>query len=419
MARTAVDITPLEKSIQALESIATRRREGPGVAVDQLYYGMLLKYLRRIRDGWQEGKFLVMHTTMVPVELLYAFDIVPIDLEYASTIMSQLVGIQQESLGIAKAYGFTPEICTNHHMVVAANLKGWLPPPQAVVWMKAGCDNVAQCGKWVMELQGVPGFYVDKLYRRDEAQLAYLVRELEDLIAFLEEQTGQRINWDRLLEAMRVSSQVCQVHYQIRALRKTDPPPMRSRRKLQLVGAGRIFAGHPEALAFYQAVLEECSQRMSSGLPPARFRLLGLTRAPHYAHKLYDWMENEHQAYMVMETNHEYRAMVEVNEQEPLKTLVQRLYQQPGDVVWEGPAIEGYVPWAVADAKEFRANGALFFAHRGCRQACGTIHMLKDALQEQVGIPTAVIDCDLVDPSVAPMEQMKEKLEEFFEMLEQ
>lgn len=417
MAEATADLSVLSKGIETLESMAGRKELSPGTRVDALYYQGLSDYLRRIRDGYQEGKFLVMHNAMAPVELFYAMGAVPVDLEYCGTILAQILSAQQEGFNVAKAFGLPPEVCSTYHMIAASIIQGWLPKPNAVIWMKAGCDNSAHCGQWVSKLTGAPGFFIDKPYRQTKREVDYFVEELAAAAAFLEEQTRRKMDWGRLAEVMQYSVDICQLHLQIRELRKLDPPPMRSRRKLQMLALSRLCTGSPEGVNFYRAVLEECQERMSTPLRPTRFRLLSLFRAPNYAHKIYDWMENEHGAYVVMEANHEFRGTVEVDAGNPLRSLARRIFIQPGDVVYEGPVAENYLRWAVSDAKEFRADGGLFFALRQCRQGVGVIRLLKDTLSRECGIPMVVVDCDLVDPSVAPMEQLKEKLEEYFEML--
>lgn len=65
-----------------------------------------------------------------------------------------------------------------------------------------------------------------------------------------------------------------------------------------------------------------------------------------------------------------------------------------------------------------KADASIYFAHIGCRQACALIRSMKDALKDKVGIPMIALDCDIIDPSLSPGEEMRNKLEGFFEMLE-
>jgi len=71
------------------------------------------------------------------------------------------------------------------------------------------------------------------------------------------------------------------------------------------------------------------------------------------------------------------------------------------------------------EAEEYKADGAIYWAHIGCRQTCATMRIIKDALMEQLGIPTLIMDCDLADPTYVSGEQIKDKLEEFFELLDE
>jgi len=84
-----------------------------------------------------------------------------------------------------------------------------------------------------------------------------------------------------------------------------------------------------------------------------------------------------------------------------------------------GPAEEGILHDAVRDAIEYKAEGAVYFAHIGCRQSDACIRILKDALLEKAGIPTLILDNDLYDPTYVPEDQLKDKLEGFFELLDE
>lgn len=46
------------------------------------------------------------------------------------------------------------------------------------------------------------------------------------------------------------------------------------------------------------------------------------------------------------------------------------------------------------------------------------IRTVKDALREELDIPTAVIDMDVNDPTFAPDAEIKDKLEGFLDVLE-
>ena len=68
-------------------------------------------------------------------------------------------------------------------------------------------------------------------------------------------------------------------------------------------------------------------------------------------------------------------------------------------------------------AKDYKVDGAIYFADVGCRHSCATIKLFKDTLND-IDIPVLTLDCDVVDQTATSEEEIKEKLEGFFELLE-
>ena len=44
--------------------------------------------------------------------------------------------------------------------------------------------------------------------------------------------------------------------------------------------------------------------------------------------------------------------------------------------------------------------------------------ILKDSLEQKLDIPSLTIDCDILDPTVAPRAATEEQMDRFFEMVE-
>lgn len=69
------------------------------------------------------------------------------------------------------------------------------------------------------------------------------------------------------------------------------------------------------------------------------------------------------------------------------------------------------------NARAYNVDGAICYAHIGCRQASSIIKVLKDVLNE-VNVPVLTIDCDILDPTIASEEEIRTKIEQFIELLE-
>jgi benzoyl-CoA reductase/2-hydroxyglutaryl-CoA dehydratase subunit BcrC/BadD/HgdB len=72
----------------------------------------------------------------------------------------------------------------------------------------------------------------------------------------------------------------------------------------------------------------------------------------------------------------------------------------------------------IADsARQYRIDGAVYWAFMGCRHTCATVKLFKDVLN-RIDVPMLTLDCDIVDPTINSEEEIRGKLEQFFELLE-
>jgi benzoyl-CoA reductase/2-hydroxyglutaryl-CoA dehydratase subunit BcrC/BadD/HgdB len=406
-----------EAMVQALESIHRHRQSSPTTPSDELYYELISHYNRRILNAGEAGRPLVGATVYVPNELLYAMDVVPMVMENVAVTFSIVRGAQEEMLNIAKGYGLTPEVCSNHRVMAALFLKGWAPPLDGVVWTHVLCDNTAKLGEAVAHLCRVPSFFLDRPYRDSPVGVDYLVGELQEMAAFLEGITGRPLDGDRLLEALSCSHRMVQLQQEIDGLRKRVPSPVSNRKIYQLLFVHWLYSGSPEGVRFYQAVRDELQEGSGPALPPERLRLLSLFVAPSYDWKILDWMEREHGARIVGDPYHCHWGPWEYDPSRPLWSLACKMLNTPACKQLHGPVGE-FVADALQDAREFRADAAIYWAHTGCRQACGAIRILKDALCG-AGLSTLVLDCDITDPTFVSAEELKDRMEAFFEVLEE
>lgn len=130
-----------------------------------------------------------------------------------------------------------------------------------------------------------------------------------------------------------------------------------------------------------------------------------------------DWMmEEEHGAMVVMDPLSAWSYNEPMDPRQPIESLAKKLFYRTVSRQFLGP-LNPFIEETVRDAREFKADGAIFFGNIGCNQGCSTSRPLRDALQKHLDIPTLVIDVDNIDPTFSPAEEVKEKLEGFFELL--
>jgi len=414
------DLSHLEKFVRTLELMYQHRRANPTSRSDELYYGMLARYFRRVLDAPGQGHKVVAHTVFVPNELFAAFDLVPLHLESLAVIMVPTLKNSDEVLGAAKGFGIPVEICSAHRSQTGLFVQGWVPA-QAVLWSHQICDSSSKSGELLAELYHIPSFFMDRPYNYGDRDALYYSQEMNSAIGFLEEVSGQKADWERLEQAVEYSRQMVELHREIYELRQAVPCPSPNRLGTQLMFAGFLWMGTPEGVSYFEACRDELRERVGQKrgfIPQERFRIVSIFPPPAHKWKLLDWLEREHGAVVVADPYCSHWGPVEWNEKRPLLTLARKYFASPLSRQMHGPAAIGWIPDSVEDALSHQAEGAVYWAHIGCRHGCSTIKMIKDALLEKAGIPMLVIDIDVLDPTFVTEEELREKLEGFLEMLE-
>ena len=406
--------------VRACRLIARMNRRRPDARPSEtMYYEMLGNYFTRLLNARENGDFIAAHTVFFPAELLYALDLVPMHTETTTWMTSLFTGECSDLLSAGAGLGLASEICTPHRGLAGAFALGAIPRPDVILWSNMVCDNTAKSGELLMEIAHCPGFFIDHPFKDSPEEKKYLVGELEDMVHFLEEQSGRRMDWDRLPEIVaRMDAQI-QLIREINELRKNVPSPFQSRGFLELVTVDYLFPGQPDATEYLKTLRQELTDMVNEGkgaVPDERFRLMSLFIPPMYLIGFLERISQEFGAVGVIEPFFTYWGEGTLEPSRPLESIAQKSYMLP-EMRMYGPLDDRALNAITDCAERYRVDGAIYYADVGCRHSCATIKLFKDKLND-VDVPVLTLDCDVVDPTVTPEEEIREKLERFFELLE-
>lgn len=406
--------------VRACQVIMRMQQGNPATPRSEtLYYKMLANYYQRILNARAEGKLIAAHTVFFPVEIIYAMGMVPMHTESTTWMISMFTGESKNILSAAAELGLAPEICTPHRGLAGAFATGILPRPDVMLWSNMVCDNTAKSGELIMELTKCPGFFIDHPFKDSPEERQYLVGEYQDLISFLETQTGRKMDYDRLSGIVERMDYQIQLIREINEMRKNIPSPFHSQGFLQLVSADYLFPGQPEAIEYLEALRDEMKEMVTSGkgaVSPERFRLMWLFLPPMYLMGYMEKLAQEFGAINVVEPFFTLWGEGRLDPSKPLESIARKSYLTP-EMRMYGPLDNRAIGAIVDSAREFKVDGAIYFADMGCRQSTATIKLFKDTLNK-LDVPVLTMDIDVVDPNATTKEEVREKLERFFELLE-
>ncbi len=387
---------------------------------ETLYYQMLAEYYTRVRNAHDEGKLLAAHTVFFPTEILYAMDIVPMHTEMTTWLTAFFLREQAELLAKGADLGLAPEICSPHRGVAGIFALNAITRPDVVLWSNLICDNTAKSGELIMELTGSPGFFLDNPFQDSSREMDYLVGELKEMVHFLEERSGRKMDWNRLSEIVTRTDQEIQLYREIYELRQAVPSPMSILGYLELLSADYMFPGQPEAIQYLTLLRDELKEMIRQGkgaVSPERFRLMTLFIPPMYLMGCLGKLLEEAGAVSVVEPLFTRWSEGRLDPSRPLESVAKKSFLIPERRSMYGPLGQQALQDIIDSAKQYKVDGAIYWAFMGCRHTCATIRVIKETLSK-IDVPMLTVDCDIVDPTINSEEEVRTKLGQFFELLE-
>jgi benzoyl-CoA reductase subunit B len=413
--------TVIDSLLRAVRLVGRMNKNRADAAPSELYYyQMLEKYFGNIQNAKQQNGFVAAHTVFFPVEILYAMDIFPMHNEVTTWTTAMLLGNQMEFITAGAEAGLAPEICSPHRGLAGGYFKKMFPKPDAVVWTNLICDNTAKSGEYISELTGAPSFFLDHPFDKSDKENKYMQSELKELITFLEKTSGHKMDWDKLSQSVAEMDKQIKLQTEIAELRKARPSPMSSRRFLELLTIDYMFAGQPEATQYLTLLKGELTEKVRKGIgavSPENFRLMTLFLPPIHLLPFLENLFQERGAVSTVEPLFSFWKYQPLDPSKPLESVAKKSFMIPEARTMYGPLGEDTRQEIIDRAKEYQVDGAIYYAFIGCRHTCATIKMFKDLLNN-MDIPVLTMDCDIVDPTVNNQTEVRQKMEQFFELLE-
>ena len=399
----------------SLLSVASRLLSGPKVpsirAIER-------EYLSYFRKGLTPGGN-VWTSIYVPAEILYAFGLSPLSLEGLAAMCASM-GIVDDFLG---KYGtrFVPNtMCSFHRLALDLGRSGLLPRPRLIVASSALCDGNVNTFRNLAEETGAPFFFLDIPQNDEPAGVAYLVSQLRELIAFIEEVTGKmldRVRLDRATGALQTSRELLDAIYAKRC--DLSRNLYHGHQMINFMLPLHTLAGSPSLVRICRSILGDLNreglhnQAFPPETTPDTIRILWAHIAPAFQYNdIWPFIDDGRHAKIVMEEC--TRLPVDHRDDgDGLERIARRLINIPGN----GP-LGKRLQLLETICREARADGIVHFCHWGCHQAAGAAPLMEQHFALR-GIPFLNINGDCVDAKSCGPEQHKTRYLAFQESIRQ
>ena len=381
--------------------------------------------------------------TFVPgnlTELLLSFDLLPV-LPEINALQSAMRGKTAEYIAVAEKLGHSEDVCTyvksDIGMLKSGNIGPTgqrLPNPDILLLSYTGCFTFMKWFELLREEYHCPVAMLHVPYQPEGRITAsmrdYVVKQLRhDVIPMLERVSGKAYDEDRLKEHLRLSAQAEDDLVWVLQSAKHRPSPIDAYfGAVYYVGPlFSAFRGTEDAVGYYRALREEISQRLADGKGPVtpdgdvereRFRVV-VEGPPNWTNFRQFWkMFADEGAVAVASTYTKVGGVYDLgfrhDPSRPLESLADYCLG-----CYTNLGLPTRIELLTRYLKEYSADGFLINSVKSCNSfSAGQLHILRE-VEARSGRPGGFIESDLVDPRYFSAANIKNRLESYFQMLEQ
>ena len=341
----------------------------------------------------------------------------------------------------AERHGHSEDVCTYVKSDIGMLRKGNigptgdpLPEPDLLLLSYTGCFTFMKWFELLRHEYKCETAMLHVPYQGDgritENMRNYVVKQLkEEVIPKLEKISGVKFDIDRLREYMRESARAEEDLVWVLQSAKHRPSPIDAYfGGIYYVGPiFSAFRGTPDASEFYALLREEIAQRIAEGKGPVtpdgdmgeeKYRLV-TEGPPNYTHMREFWkMFYDEGAVVVASTYTKVGGVYDFgfrhDPERPLESLAEYCLG-----CYTNHSLPERVNMLVQYLQEYDADGLLINSIKSCNSfSAGQLLMMRE-VEKRTGKPAAFIETDLVDPRYFSAANVKNRLESYFQMVDQ
>lgn len=357
-------------------------------------------------------------------QIFYAFDCAPYMLEGAAAPFARLDKEQLfRFIDIAEEAGIPSDACSTDRGIIGMAIDGEIPEENAFfVTCGTPCDGTRLAYPIMQKILNCPTLYIDTPYLGDKESVLFFARQLKNqLIPFLEEQTGKKLDIDRLREIIEESNNAWEYMIDIFDTLKLKPAPLpatlRAAPYRLLIGG----AGLPGATQAIKLILDEVTLRLKEGRThkfEEKYRVFWAHIQPVFESTYIRWMEKQFGATVLsgsLSASPISPTIHPVIDTTSLDTMLEGMAWQGLDLTMAVLRYDSmkFIDWTVHAYDYFNCDCMFLSLHIGCKSMIGMSGLLRKYLRKR-DIPALFIELDYNDERVTSGEVIQEQIGEFF-----
>jgi bcr-type benzoyl-CoA reductase subunit B len=385
---------------------------------------IMTHYYIEAKTAGETGKKISWITSGGPVELLIAMDVIPVYPEnYGAMIGASHMGV--DLCEKAESMGYSRDLCSYARADIACSTVdggpiGGLPRPDMLICCNNICGTVLKWYEVQARFYNVPLFIMDTPVCHTEFSnevRTYVKRQVEEYILFLEQICGKKLNRDRMAEVGRLSIEGQRLWQAVLDTAVHKPAPMSAFDAFFHLALIVTLRGTQIAVDYYRMLLAEMNTRISEGIsavPFEKYRLLWDNLPVWYRTR---WLSEKFAARGACLVADTYTSawcgsMKYIDPSDFINTLAEgysRIYLNIG--------VDQMADEVIAMIDKYDVQGLVMHSNRSCKPYSFGQYDIRRIIQEKRGIPTLMLEADMVDERSFSESQVETRIDAFMEML--
>ena len=373
-------------------------------------------------------------------ELIMCFDMLN-NLPEINAIQNGMKKLSGDYIAEAEKRGHSEDVCTYVKADLGMMAKGNLAPngkplprPDLLLLSYTGCFTFMKWFELLREQYKCPTVMLHVPYQGDghttQNMRDYIVKQLKDeVIPALEKASGVKFDIDRLRGYLRESAKAEDDLVRVLESAKKKPSPIDS----YFGGVFYIgpiftaFRGTPDATEYYRLLRGEIEERVRLGLGPItpegdmksqKYRLV-VEGPPNWTSFRDFWKMFYDEGAVVVASSYTkvgglYDRGFRHDPARPLESLADYCLG-----VYTNHSLPSRVGLLEQYMNEYEADGLLINSIKSCNSFSAGQLMIMREIEKRTGKPSAFIETDLVDPRYFSAANVKNRLESYFQMIDQ
>ncbi|MFZ1894701.1 MAG: benzoyl-CoA reductase subunit B [Rhodoplanes sp.] len=402
---------------------------------------MMAAHYDRITGAPETGKKICC--TFVPGnlnELIMCFDLLN-NLPEVNAIQSGLRRVSGNYVLEAEKIGHSEDVCTYVKSDIGMAAKGNIAPngkkfpdPDVLLLSYTGCFTFMKWFELLREQYKCETIMLHTPYMGDGKitpnMVQYMVKQLkEEVIPKLERISGVKFDIDRLREYLKNSVKAEDNLVRVLQTAKSKPSPIDAYfGGIYYIGPiFGAFRGTQDAIDYYKFLRDEVEERLASGQGPVtpdgdmgeeKYRLV-VEGPPNYTNFRQFWKMFYDEGAVVVASSYTkvggvYDFGFRHDPNKPLETLAEYCLG-----VYTNRSLPMRIDMLTNYVEEYQADGLLINSIKSCNSFSAGQLLIMREVEKRTGKPAAFIESDLVDPRYFSAANIKNRLESYFQMVEQ